>query len=304
MNRQEYLNQLIVNDFVNWIVSKEKNGGNWLEHSYKVSRRNAGRYFNPHYTQNNTYELSSLIDAFDKYYWNSEDFDRNRETLELLQKEIRELIRSEIINNEDILKRCIKIFQWGGINNNTNTIINLRNGTSDQLKNGVQNLSLDQNLDDINYLNDFNSGLTKVYSLLIDDFIIYDSRVGAALGFLVSKFYSDTIREFKPDEFKQLNFPWANAKETGNANAIRKNRNPSTTSELTFPSINGIHKTVRERWQFNNIRSSWLVTEIVNRLNKNNSTDDSNNFQWDSRKFEAALFMIGYTVPPNLSNNQ
>ena len=30
-----------------------------------------------------------------------------------------------------------------------------------------------------------NSGFTKIYSLYIDDFIIYDSRVGAALGFLV-----------------------------------------------------------------------------------------------------------------------
>jgi len=36
----------------------------------------------------------------------------------------------------------------------------------------------------------FNSGMTKVYSLLIDDFIIYDSRVAAALAWLAKRWWT------------------------------------------------------------------------------------------------------------------
>lgn len=34
----------------------------------------------------------------------------------------------------------------------------------------------------------FNAGMTKVYSLLADSLIIYDSRVAAALGWIVVKY--------------------------------------------------------------------------------------------------------------------
>ena len=37
-------------------------------------------------------------------------------------------------------------------------------------------------------LNRFNAGITKVYSMVLENFIIYDSRVAAALGWLVAQF--------------------------------------------------------------------------------------------------------------------
>ena len=33
-----------------------------------------------------------------------------------------------------------------------------------------------------------NSGWTKVYALMLDDFPIYDGRVGAAMGYLVRRY--------------------------------------------------------------------------------------------------------------------
>ena len=50
-----------------------------------------------------------------------------------------------------------------------------------------------------------NSGFTKIYSLIVQDFIIYDSRVGAALGLLIKCFCEDKQKEKIPEE---LRFAW------------------------------------------------------------------------------------------------
>lgn len=39
-----------------------------------------------------------------------------------------------------------------------------------------------------------NSGFTKLYSLIFDKFIMYDSRVAAALAFLVMRYEAATGR--------------------------------------------------------------------------------------------------------------
>lgn len=62
-------------------------------------------------------------------------------------------------------------------------------------------------------LSRFNAGITKVYSLVLEDFIIYDSRVAATLGWLVATFCRAGAREV-PDA---LRFPWMPAKEAPGA---------------------------------------------------------------------------------------
>ncbi|MHB2080818.1 hypothetical protein [Pseudomonas asiatica] len=56
----------------------------------------------------------------------------------------------------------------------------------------------------------FNAGMTKVYALICEDFLIYDSRVAAALGWLVVKYCEAHGIAKVPDA---LCFPWAAAKE-------------------------------------------------------------------------------------------
>ena len=70
--------------------------------------------------------------------------------------------------------------------------------------------------------------MTKIYSLLVDDFIIYDTRVAAALGWAIVKY----CREQKLEELPEyLRFPWGAAKEA--PKTLRpKQRNPSSTRNV------------------------------------------------------------------------
>ena len=61
------------------------------------------------------------------------------------------------------------------------------------------------NLDSPEFFSDlrFNAGMTKVYSLMCDNFIIYDSRVAAALGWLVMKYCRDRkLTALEPTRFR------------------------------------------------------------------------------------------------------
>jgi hypothetical protein len=106
--------------------------------------------------------------------------------------------------------------------------------------------------DDFTYLKPirrFNAGMTKVYSLLVPDFIIYDSRVAASLAWLVATWCISTGKVCVPDE---LAFPCMPPKEGDNPK-IRKSRNPSCNS-LQFPYMNG---NVRRHAKWN-MRASWI----------------------------------------------
>ena len=63
-----------------------------------------------------------------------------------------------------------------------------------------------------------NSGFTKIYSLYINDFIIYDSRVGAALCYLVKLYCIEQKQGGVPSSLK---FAY------GDARNPEVNRNPN-----------------------------------------------------------------------------
>lgn len=48
----------------------------------------------------------------------------------------------------------------------------------------------------------FNSGMSKIYSLLADDFIIYDTRVAAALGWIIVKFCQELSVNLVPEALR------------------------------------------------------------------------------------------------------
>jgi hypothetical protein len=130
-----------------------------------------------------------------------------------------------------------------------------------------------------------NSGFTKIYSLYIDDFIIYDGRVGAALGLLVRMFCEDSKFKAVPVE---LAFAWGKGKESIYQNSCENRRNPSKES-YRFPELLNNSKRHIE----NNIRANWLLREIIDKTKSKFSNLD-NSIQM--RALEAALFMIGYDV--------
>jgi hypothetical protein len=123
----------------------------------------------------------------------------------------------------------------------------------------------------------FNAGMTKVYSLLIDDFIIYDSRVAAALAWLALKWW--TAVEGKPQS--QLHEHLRFLCLPGNGKAL-KLRNPA-------PSLFTTHATKPYEHYKWNVRVNWLLSR-AQALAGTNSRFSS------LREIEAALFQMGERV--------
>ena len=119
-----------------------------------------------------------------------------------------------------------------------------------------------------------NAGFTKIYSMLVDGFIIFDSRVAAALAALIRIFadHADLVA---------IPLPLRIALPPGRAGVRHVPGFP-----LAVAGSSGI-----PAFASSNIRASWLVGEMAQR---GRFADVSSELR--GRALEAALFMIGYTV--------
>jgi hypothetical protein len=129
----------------------------------------------------------------------------------------------------------------------------------------------------------FNAGMSKVYSLILDQFIIYDSRVAGAVAWFVCE-WCGTARI--PD---LLAFACLPAKEHPKA-MRRKRRNPCNEF---FPSVYS-RPHLHAHW---NLRASWVLAESLRlaalKMPGNAFAMSANPL----RALEAALFMWGYDLP-------
>jgi hypothetical protein len=130
-----------------------------------------------------------------------------------------------------------------------------------------------------------NSGFTKIYALFIDDFIIYDGRVGAALGLMVREFCEESRLRGVP---KELEFAWGRGKTTTYEPSSLNRRNPSN-ARYVFPELSNNPRRHLE----NNIRANWLLRDILNRTKSKFGKLDQD---LQMLALESALFMIGDDV--------
>ena len=118
------------------------------------------------------------------------------------------------------------------------------------------------------------SGFSKIYSLLIDGFPIYDSRVACALASLVRLFCEETGCAEVP---AQLRFGLPSSQG-------RVRRDPSCGS-IVFPRI-----WSPRRYAQSNVMAAWLLDALA----------ANPPFAWLGddrlRAIQSAMFMIGYTV--------
>jgi hypothetical protein len=124
-----------------------------------------------------------------------------------------------------------------------------------------------------------NAGFTKIYALLMDNFIIYDGRVGGRLGKLVIGFLHSKNPKYTniPDT---LHFAWGRSQVSQGSNIDPKRRDPSD-SMYTFRELRG------GKWHTNNnIRANWLLKKVI----KDSKT------KMDIWQLQSALFMLGYDV--------
>lgn len=277
MNKNQYLANQDVASFIMWFQQY-------------MTADVSHNYFNA--KQNLEYTFTSLYGAFEKYDWpfnvaypsdeqpiKGSTFEDSSAVLNKLKDELRTALKQS--NEQQLIEWACCVMKWGGVTNHNNKWLNnINNDVLAQIAMVKAMIEANDDNELTNEITRFNAGMTKVYSLLIDGFIIYDSRVAAALGWFIRKWCVETNRATIP---QALAFPWMPAKE--NKNTLNpKNRNPST-GNLTFPSMGTNHKKYAT-W---NLRASWLLSASL-------QGSPNTTFNNDLRKLESALFMWGYDL--------
>jgi hypothetical protein len=267
MNRAEYLSTPDVRSFIDWVTPRLCTEG----------------AFTHHYRQaHNEWSCASIFDAYRKYSWHG-GLQANQDTLDTLSRRLRTAFdardsRAFIAAGSDVLR-------WGGvIARNGKTLSALGEDAVPIFQRAVNQLApCGADTDHIAEVRLMNAGFTKIYALLIDDFPIYDGRVGAALGYLIRLHLQERGVTTVP---RELRFPWGAAKGSQRGQTL-KNRNPSSGG-LVFPRL-AANIRVHTRA---NIMAAWLLGELsaLSRFGQLPA-------QRRLRALESALFMIGYEIP-------
>lgn len=285
MKRKTYLEHKDVAAFVNFMASKLDD--HTLQHGYQTARREI-------------FTFHGLADALAQYKWpfrftapdNDEkigmSFADNASALDILRQELRNHLppNNRAGSDQGFCEWACAVMKWGGVTNgNVTWLQNNMSSLAREVKN--VNAIFDEEDDDLAKLEPiqrFNSGMTKVYSLLRDDFIIYDSRVAAALAWFVVKWCEETVRKEVPS---LLAFGCMPAKEGENPR-ISKIRNPST-KKLQFPDLrNNVY--LHAQW---NLRASWILKACLEQAPTASFHQQPGG---GLRALEAALFMWGYDL--------
>lgn len=293
MQRQSYLRLSPVAGFVTWLAT-ELDSPTLFQHRYTDRRTSL------------PWACSSLFNAFERYRWNHPGNARlayNAGDCTVSNAIALAALRRDLLagtgNDERCLQAAVEVMAWGGVTaRNVDWLKANQRGLASmlhQVKAAIEAGDCQAPALRAPGLR-FNSGMTKVYSLICADFLIYDSRVAAALGWLVTKYCVAKGLDRVPDE---LCFPWAAAKE-GATVQMGKRRNPSMGT-LQFKRLRSGHHHVQ--W---NMRASWVLSAVLahpaasaSRFNTRVAAPTTS-----LRALEAALFMIGYDLgeePPEYS---
>jgi hypothetical protein len=282
LDKQEYFTKPAVRFFTEY-MSKILTGEIAINHSYKISR---GAKFSDELVH-----LKVLEDGYKTYLWSGYSFDETAKKLEEIRFEFN--LNAIDASAEQIiyLNAIDKCLVWGlgrggPYKDNICWAKQRMTQLPERIKLGVR--LLDSDSPDLSPFADevrMNAGYTKVFSLLCKNSIIYDGRVGAALGYLVSLFLSGIDEDLRDEYFLELSFPYGRGR---GKNA--RNRNPSTP-QWTFPAL-GQDSLEHAKW---NLKASWIIRSAIESASRNGSL-------WVSagdglRRVEAALFMVGYQVP-------
>lgn len=278
----DFLSSAPVRGFVAWMEDK-LDGFNAFTHHFRIKKTRTD------------WNCDSIYNAYENYMWSFHLHDPVRGTLirgntfsecEKVLDELSETLRRSIsaADNELCAKTCCAILSWGGVlNRNDACIASIGSDICEYLQSVKDQMQKDLGSADYYFSGmKMNSGFTKIYSLCVNDFIIYDGRLGAALG-LLSRLYCEENRLSAVSE--ELVFAWGRGK-----GGDPRRRDPS--SEIfVYPELGANAKRHLE----NNIRANWLIKEITLKTASRFSSLEPRSRM---RALESALFMIGYQVNP------
>lgn len=274
-SKTEYLQLQPVRDFIGQLTSW-MDGESFGEHAFKVRDKILPANYDRDFFAN------TLEQAFSRFYWNGNYFKENQVQLSSMRTRLRHALATD--DAAAVVAVIDDILLWGS----GGKVIKLYTLNRDWARHNQHHLvsKIKQALDilqsdepDVARFDGelrMNAGFTKVYALAADNVMIYDGRTGAAMGYLVRQF-CESRRMLLPEE---LCFPWAPGAST-------MNRNPST--ELLHFKQLANRSRFHAEWK---IRAGWVVNAAL----AQSSADWCQ--QPDAlRKFESAMFMLGYEIP-------
>ena len=227
------------------------------------------------------WRCNSIWQAYKNYWWPdpSTDFNQNQRLLDELKKKVLDMVNE--CDGRGFIKAASDILDWGRVTRGNVERLRILDrealSTFERASRQLDPLSADTNrLDEVTYIN---AGWTKLYSLMLDRFPIYDSRVSGTLGYLVLTYCIERDLNRVP---RLLRF--------GIAPARGRNRNPSLCS-WRFPQLCSNSR----RWAECNLWAAWILGEVCNE-----GSFVSVPRRHRLRAIEAALFMIGYELPQKM----
>lgn len=268
----------------------------WLsgfEHRYSVTRHPSWSRWREICGVGNAevWHCNSLSQAAEHYSWTGPDaaaeFQKLSSQLQAAVQGGDECIAHDL---------CLDIFKWGGVGRRSDdkSVLWLRERLHSKslcvdLQDG-RDLLMDlraelHRFDGMDLL--MNSALTKVYAALVPSrLVIYDGRVGAALG-LIARDYLHSINHqgLVPHD---LAFPWGASQ--GQYVPGHQNKRDPSDNRFQFPALFGAH---RDKLHAEMMRSTSYLLGLVDR-------DISGESGSNLPRLEQALFMIGYDVSRSL----
>ncbi|UYO48648.1 hypothetical protein KQX64_22465 [Rhodopseudomonas palustris] len=251
-------------------------------HSYQVPTKGRSSTWSKSLRPTGNWSTRGLKNAFEKYNWNGKTFSENKAQLDNLALELQSAIRKS--DNQIAKEAARAIMSWGGVNNEyrqSRTILWLwenQHCLSDRIRKAVSLLSNETEelaaFDGTELI--MNSAATKILSLADPNnrLIIYDGRVGSALGHFASLYAREklasplaTSLRFAVDKTRPKDGPMR--------------RNPSDET-ISFPSLFGSKKDKQHAEMMR--LASRLIEQVAQKCG------------CSSREIEAGLFMWGYSV--------
>lgn len=292
MQKTEYLIEAPVIEFVDWF--RLKLGEENPLHKYTIA-------------DGTTLQFAGIKDALQKYEWEfriaepsyvgtttGRSYRENHTALTSLKKGLVDSLRSKTVDDAITRDASIAVMHWGGVVAHNVKWLRANYAGITEILCTFRDY-LNRNEDQLSELNTaleesvgrFNAGMTKIFSLICDDLIIYDSRVAASLAWFVSSWCHETEREDVPN---LLRFPCMPPKEGKNPRT-RKLRNP-TCEHYAFPPMNSyITPALHAHW---NLRATWILSDALAKTKS--SAFHKATGATPGRALEAALFMWGYDL--------
>ena len=276
-NREAFLADPNVAEMAGWVAARFDDSSGWT-HTW-VDRKNDNRW-----------RCHGLRDAFLHYQWNGEAWAGTKRALDAFRCELREAVQTEDVNR--VVTVCEHILRWGGVAPHNVPYLHQRQPVlvrelqhvRDLLSRNCTPSKRDLRREPDNPATEcrMNAGFVKIYSLLCDDCVIYDGRVGAALGLLTRQFCEVTGRTVVP---AMLAFAFGTPKEAPN----------TTNAKVRDPSHGTLRfSRLRPDARFHTVqvmRANWFVRRALERNPHAFSAGEAG-----FHELAAGLFMVGYDL--------